>query len=93
MAWGGAEEQSREQEAGNQHAKNWYDEAIKVVEGTMEEYWNANSIDTSTGMSTNTSGTLEPDNDTLKSDFDCHRHLLLMQSANSRAEGWVMELC
>ncbi|KIM52087.1 hypothetical protein SCLCIDRAFT_32920 [Scleroderma citrinum Foug A] len=55
MAWGGAEEQRREQEVGNQHTKNWYDEAIKVVEGTMEEYWNANLIDTFAGMSTNTS--------------------------------------
>ena len=92
MVWGGAEEQRREQEVGNRHTKNWYDEAIKVIEGTMGEYWNANSIDTSAGMSTNTSGTLEPDNDTLESDFDHHRRLLLMQSANSRAEGWVMEL-
>ncbi|KIM52670.1 hypothetical protein SCLCIDRAFT_140622 [Scleroderma citrinum Foug A] len=47
----------------------------------------------SDSMSTNTSGTLEPDNDTLESDFDHHCRLLLTQSANSRAEGWVMELC
>ena len=92
MVWGGAEEQKREQEAGNQHAKNWHDEAIKVVEKTMEEYWSANSVNTPAGMSTNTSATLEPDNNTLKSDFDRQRRLWVTQNANSRAEDGVMEL-
>jgi hypothetical protein len=32
MAWGGAEEQAKEIKAGNKHAKNWQDEAKKVVE-------------------------------------------------------------
>jgi len=91
MAWGGAEEQKREQEAGNAHAKNWCDEALKVVEKTLEEYWNSSSIDTPTGTTTNTFGPLEPDdNSTLESEFDRHRCLLLVQSTNSRAEGWAM---
>ena len=92
MAWGGAEEQKREQEAGNRHAKNWHDEAVKVVEKTMEEFQSANSINTPAGMSTNTSATLEPDNNTLESDFDRHRRLWVTQNANSRAEDGVMEL-
>ena len=95
MAWGGAEEQKREQEAGNALAKNWCDEALKVVEKMLEEYWNSSSIDTSAGTTTNTvvSSTLEPDdNGTLESEFDRHRRLLLVQSAGSIAEGWATEL-
>ena len=40
MAWGGAEEQRREHEAGNPNVKDWCNEALKTVEQTMEEYWN-----------------------------------------------------
>ena len=32
LAWGGAEEQAKERAAGNRQAKNWQDEARKVVE-------------------------------------------------------------
>jgi hypothetical protein len=32
LAWGGAEEQDKERAAGNQQAKNWQDEAQKVLE-------------------------------------------------------------
>ena len=35
MAWGGAEEQAKEIEAGNFSAKNWQDEAQKVLETTV----------------------------------------------------------
>jgi hypothetical protein len=35
MAWGGAEEQAKERAAGNRHAKNWQDEALKIVENTV----------------------------------------------------------
>lgn len=34
-AWGGAEEQAEERAAGNKDAKNWYDEALKVLEDTV----------------------------------------------------------
>ena len=40
MAWGGADEQRKEIEAGNMNAKDWHDEAMKMVEKTVEEYWN-----------------------------------------------------
>ena len=94
MAWGGAEEQKREQEAGNAHAKNWCDKALKVVEKMLEEYWNSSLIDTPADTTMNISGPLKPDdNSTLESEFDYHHCLLLVQSTNSRAEGWAMELC
>jgi hypothetical protein len=32
MSWGGAEEQTKERDKGNPDAKNWQDEALKVVE-------------------------------------------------------------
>jgi hypothetical protein len=32
MAWGGTEEQAREHAAGNAHAKDWQDEARKIIE-------------------------------------------------------------
>jgi hypothetical protein len=35
MAWGGPEEQAEEIEAGNMNAKNWQDEAQKVLETTV----------------------------------------------------------
>ena len=35
MAWGGADEQKKEIKDGNPHAKNWQDEAQKVVEGAV----------------------------------------------------------
>ncbi|OAX34207.1 hypothetical protein K503DRAFT_645125, partial [Rhizopogon vinicolor AM-OR11-026] len=36
MSWGSPEEQAKER---NQNAKDWHDEALKVVEKMMEEYW------------------------------------------------------
>jgi hypothetical protein len=35
MAWGGAEEQAEEIDAGNLDAKNWQDEAQKILETTV----------------------------------------------------------
>ena len=37
-AWGGAEEQAAERVAGNKYAKNWHDEALKVVEDTVRSH-------------------------------------------------------
>ena len=33
--WSGAEEQAREHKAGNHNAKNWQDEASKIVEAMV----------------------------------------------------------
>lgn len=35
MAWGGAAEQEEEKAAGDPYAKNWQDEARKIVERTV----------------------------------------------------------
>lgn len=35
LSWGGAEEQAKERLEGNPFAKNWQDEALKVVEKTV----------------------------------------------------------
>lgn len=35
LTWGGAKEQQEEREKGNLDAKNWYDEARKVLETTV----------------------------------------------------------
>jgi hypothetical protein len=35
LAWGGANEQSLECAAGNRNAKNWQDEALKILEDTV----------------------------------------------------------
>ncbi|KAG2065559.1 hypothetical protein BDR04DRAFT_963054, partial [Suillus decipiens] len=38
MAWGGPEEQEAECAAGNLNAVDWHDEALKIVEKTMQDY-------------------------------------------------------
>lgn len=35
LTWGGAEEQEKERRKGNHNAKNWQDEASKIVEATV----------------------------------------------------------
>jgi hypothetical protein len=35
MTWGGEAEQIKERAAGNHNAKNWQDEARKVIENTV----------------------------------------------------------
>ena len=35
LKWGGADEQAKERENGNEDAKNWQDEARKIVEATV----------------------------------------------------------
>ncbi|KAG2359517.1 hypothetical protein BDR07DRAFT_1180583, partial [Suillus spraguei] len=39
MTWGGPKEQECKHVAGNLNAKDWHDEALKVVETTMKAYW------------------------------------------------------
>jgi hypothetical protein len=38
LAWGGEKEQEAERDAGNPHAKNWQDEARKVVEHEVSNF-------------------------------------------------------
>jgi hypothetical protein len=43
LSWGGAEEQIKERAEGNRNAKNWQDEALKVVEKTVSVASQSNS--------------------------------------------------
>ena len=45
LAWGGVEEQAKERAEGNQHTKNWQDEARKVVEAEVNTLPTSVSID------------------------------------------------
>lgn len=38
LSWGGAEEQAKDRLEGNPDAKNWQDEALKVVEMTVSQF-------------------------------------------------------
>lgn len=40
MQWGGPEEQAKERAAGNANTVNWHDEAMKVLEWAIDDYWN-----------------------------------------------------
>jgi hypothetical protein len=88
MAWGGQKEQASEYAAGNLNAKNWHDEALHVVEKTMQAYWQDRSVATTTPSSATALST-SLDNVT-ESEFDRHRRTLHAQALND--EGWATEL-
>ena len=94
MAWGGPEEQRRDREAGNMDAKDWYDEALKIVERTMEEYWQPEpESDTEPSSADETTAKPKPKrNNTLRSEFDHHRQMLVEQSRQRDSGGWAAEL-
>jgi hypothetical protein len=94
MAWGGPEEQWQEHEAGNLNAKDWHNEALKILECTMEEYWengqrNSESQSSHSLPPTTSSSTVA---DTLESEFDHHRHLLIHHNNHTDGGGWKAEL-
>ena len=92
MAWGGAEEQKNEHEAGNSDAKDWHDKARKTVEKTMADYW-----DQMRPSTTNKQAFTSPSDSTgkrpLESEFDRH-HREYLQQASVRSDngGWKAEL-
>ena len=98
MAWGGPEEQAREQECGNPTAKDWQDEALKIVEKAMAEYWQESSRSTvqagrNTDQSNGTTVSRTLDMEAVReSDFDRHRRTLITQSATDNTGGWAAEL-
>ena len=100
MALGGPEEQEAERVAGNPNAKNWHDEALKVVEETMHDYWKQVQEELEShpagAVKPSTSGAFPADESatTLESTFDCHRHELLEKAAheNNDSLGWAAEL-
>jgi hypothetical protein len=98
MTWGGHEEQEHECTANNLNAKDWHDEALKVVETTMEDYWKTRPSSTTTthplvtASVASTSTTPSHDTTMVESTFDCHHHLLLEQATLDHDAGWVAEL-
>jgi hypothetical protein len=95
MAWGGPKEQKKEQAAGNPNAKDWRDEALKIIETTMEEYWNDDPITRKdTSKSTVVAATkLNKDKGNIESEYDRHRRILLQKTATQGDPGgWRAEL-
>ena len=88
MVWGGPEEQEAEHAAGNPNAKNWHDVALKIVKDTMQAFWKERpelgTRPDSVGMSEKGCCT-----NTLASEYDQHRHMLIKKSSL----GWSAKLC
>ncbi|KIK77953.1 hypothetical protein PAXRUDRAFT_165293 [Paxillus rubicundulus Ve08.2h10] len=79
MAWGGGPEgQQKEYEASKLNAKDWYDEALQIVERTMEEYWNSKHQATAEHSHGAAMTSANKDDNTLKSKFNCYHCELLM---------------
>jgi len=89
MAWGGLEEQAAEKASRNRNVKDWHDEALKVVERTMEEYWQKQQKalmpqERMLASHSNNGDDLSP-----KSAFDLLRQSLITHDGD---EGWAAEL-
>ena len=97
MAWGGAKEQEEERAAGNPNAKNWHNEALKILEQTAKDYWELsrgsdplhNADSDTQGDATDT----PPKAETLGSAFDRRRRELeANRRMNGYSLGWQEEL-
>jgi len=92
MAWGGPKEQELEHAAGNLNAVDWHDEALKIVEKTMQDY----SKRAPTGATTRSSSPINANTlastETLESEFDRHQHTLVEEAARQQCSGWAAEL-
>lgn len=88
MAWGGPNEQKAEIAAGNLNAQDWYNDTLKVVEKTMEEYWNDYEDSHNTVFCQDATLPLP-----LMSDYDLHHHQLVQESVHVGSGGWKEELC
>jgi len=89
LAWGGEEEQAKERAAGNRNAKNWQDEARKVLERTMEHYWKARIEVPSTTPELPPAGSKDND-DSIASEYDHLRRSRLLP--DNQDDGWEAEL-
>ena len=91
MAWGSAEEQKLECEAGNPNAKDWHDEAMKIIEETMTEYWEKMKPSMTSKLPANSPN--EHSKRPLESDFDhLHWEHLLQATVRTDNGGWKPEL-
>ncbi|KIM63039.1 hypothetical protein SCLCIDRAFT_118381 [Scleroderma citrinum Foug A] len=91
MAWGSAEEQKLEHEAGNPNAKDWHDEATKIIKETMTEYWEQMKPLTTSKPPANSPN--KHSKCPLKSDFNCLLwECLLQATVQTDNGGWKPEL-
>jgi N-formylglutamate amidohydrolase len=96
MQWGSPEEQVNKRAAGNPNTVNWQDEAMKIVETAMEEYWEeAAKVAVKLAHAGESEISAQISASTVKSDFDRHQHQL-MERANRTGTtstiGWPAEL-
>ncbi|KIK79669.1 hypothetical protein PAXRUDRAFT_16219 [Paxillus rubicundulus Ve08.2h10] len=92
MAWGGLEEQQKEHEAGKFNAKDWYDEALQIIEKTMEEYWNSEHQAAAKHSHGTAMTAANENNNTPESEFNCYHCELLKQERHKDGGGWKAEL-
>ncbi|KIM51958.1 hypothetical protein SCLCIDRAFT_142179 [Scleroderma citrinum Foug A] len=97
MAWGGAKEQEEERAAGNPNAKNWHDEALKILEQTAKDYWElsrgSDPLHNADGDTQGDATDTPPEAETLGSAFDRRRRELeANRRMNGYSLGWQEEL-
>ena len=102
MAWGGPEAQVQDITAGNKNAINWHDEALQVVERTMQEYWDeamlGTSVDGATLVSDSTALTEDASKRSpaplgmLELEYDHHHRMLIEQANRNTSMGWAAKL-
>lgn len=92
MAWGGPEELQRDREAGNTYAKDWHDEALKIVERMMQDYWDEEAPAIPPPPSPQSLPTPATNDSTLASEFDRLRRKLIEQNTQGDGSGWRSEL-
>ena len=80
----------KELEAGNALAKDWHDEVLKVLEETMEAYWE--EPEQQQPAASNAPASPPDDDETLESEFDRHRRNLV-QSSPSTVGGCAAKCC
>ncbi|KIM34891.1 hypothetical protein M413DRAFT_79948 [Hebeloma cylindrosporum] len=88
VAWGGPEEKAAEVEAGNLNAKDWQDEARKIVEKTMAEYYKTRPLPIPIQTKA-LNPTEKHSNAPVLSEYDKLRKTLLGADVE---EGWASEL-
>ncbi len=87
MAWRGAEEEKTKHEAGNLDAKDWHNEALQIVQQTMEEYWNQ-QVEESNSTGRIPTASQVSNRHQLESEYDRHhRQLLHSQAIHINSDG------
>ena len=90
MAWGGAEEQEQQLVAGDHNAKNWHNEALKVVECAMWDYWKEDKEESrcqpaAHKQSAPASHSSPTNSTTLESTYDHHRSGIMERAAHENS--------